>query len=130
MLRKNQVVSSWLVMMICIPLLVHVGQAHIGPQPGIPFRPPKFPSVLPHIPDLPGLLPPIFDKDIQKCWSSLWAVGGCVRQIQRTLAGFNLVHIAPACCEAVSAIDEHCWPKMFPYAPFFPPWLKSNCARL
>ncbi|KAL5783411.1 hypothetical protein ACOSP7_008440 [Xanthoceras sorbifolium] len=63
---------------------------------------------------LPGLLPPVNATEYAECWSSLANVSG----------------IGPACCKAVTEIKDKCWPKIFPFNPFFPPLLKSTCAKL
>ncbi|KAI9191409.1 hypothetical protein LWI28_008155 [Acer negundo] len=77
---------------------------------------------------LPGLLPPVITTEIAECWSSLENVQGCASEINKSLASGKISGIGPACCKAVTEISDKCWPKMFPFNPFFPPLLKITCA--
>lgn len=125
MLRKNQLLYSWLVvvMMICTPAVLvdaRQGRRHSPAPPGILL--PGF-----NVPSFPGLLPPIYGGETNKCWSSLRGIEGCANGILRARFGNRFVFISPACCKAFIAIDEHCWPKMFPFVPFFPPFINRTC---
>ncbi|XP_034699381.1 egg cell-secreted protein 1.4-like [Vitis riparia] len=117
MARKNQVASAMVVSVVCMSMLLHTGLAHIAPNP-----PPQRPNI-------PGLLPPFLGIDLQKCWSSILKVEGCAWEVYKILFSFQFGSIGPACCKAISSIEDNCWPKMFPLAPLFPPLLKSMCVR-
>ncbi|KAK0571674.1 hypothetical protein LWI29_019821 [Acer saccharum] len=78
---------------------------------------------------LPGLQP-VNATEIAECWSSLENVQGCASEINKSLASGKISGIGPACCKAVTETSDKCWPKMFPFNPFFPPLLKITCATL
>ncbi|KAH7574351.1 hypothetical protein JRO89_XS03G0285400 [Xanthoceras sorbifolium] len=79
---------------------------------------------------LPGLLPPVNATEYAECWSSLANVKGCIAEINKSVSSGEVSGIGPACCKAVTEIKDKCWPKIFPFNPFFPPLLKSTCAKL
>ncbi|KAL5786334.1 hypothetical protein ACOSQ2_008726 [Xanthoceras sorbifolium] len=67
---------------------------------------------------LPGLLPPVMQPNMQNA------------EINKSVSSGEISGIGPACCKAVTEIKDKCWPKIFPFNPFFPPLLKSTCAKL
>ncbi|KAF8106310.1 hypothetical protein N665_0144s0021 [Sinapis alba] len=79
---------------------------------------------------IPGLFPPGLPIDLVKCWSSLFNIEGCVLQISNSILSGKFENLEAACCKAFSSLDANCWPQMFPLNPFFPPFLKKNCARI
>ncbi|KAK0572861.1 hypothetical protein LWI29_038240 [Acer saccharum] len=80
----------------------------------------------------PGLFPGIANvTEIIECWSSLADIEGCVSEIYQSILDTGLIgKIGPACCKAVTEINDKCWPKIFPFNPFFPPLLKSTCSTV
>ncbi|CAA7051861.1 unnamed protein product [Microthlaspi erraticum] len=74
--------------------------------------------------------PPSFPVDIEKCWSSLFNVEGCVLELFKSVFSGKFGNVGVSCCKAYSTIDANCWPHMFPLNPFFPPLLKDNCAHI
>ncbi|KAH7574341.1 hypothetical protein ACOSP7_008444 [Xanthoceras sorbifolium] len=80
----------------------------------------------------PGLAPGIANvTEITECWSSLADIEGCVSEIYKSLLESGYIGgIGPACCKAITEIDDKCWPKIFPFNPFFPPLLKSTCSTV
>ncbi|CAN8248237.1 unnamed protein product [Cochlearia groenlandica] len=68
--------------------------------------------------------------DLQKCWSSLFSVEGCVVEIYKSVVTGKFENVGPACCKAFSEVDAKCWPKMFPLYPLFPRLLKDGCSRI
>ncbi|CAL9244721.1 unnamed protein product [Arabidopsis halleri] len=68
--------------------------------------------------------------DLEKCWSSLFNVHGCVLELYKSVFSGKFGNVGIACCKAYSTIDANCWPHMFPLNPFFPPLLKDNCAHI
>ncbi|CAN8277487.1 unnamed protein product [Cochlearia groenlandica] len=74
--------------------------------------------------------PPDSPIDIEKCWSSLFKVHGCVFELYKSVFSGEFSHVGTECCKAFSTIDANCWPHMFPLNPFFPPLLKDNCAHI
>ncbi|KAK0572869.1 hypothetical protein LWI29_038325 [Acer saccharum] len=77
----------------------------------------------------PGLLPNV--TKIIECWSSLADIEGCVSEIYQSILDIGLIGIiGSACCKAVTEINDKCWPKIFPFNPFFPPLLKSTCSTV
>ena len=103
-----------LLIVACMAMLVPMGLAQ-APQASL---------VVP----LNGHLPEVSEKDIMQCWSSLTNIEGCMLEIYRSLFRGQIGTIGFDCCHAITAINENCWPTMFPYNPFFPPFLKSYCA--
>ncbi|CAN7025752.1 hypothetical protein BRARA_F03094 [Brassica rapa] len=99
-----------LVVVLCLAVLITQGAAH--------DQPPRSES------------PPSFPIDLEKCWSSLFNVHGCVLELFQSVFSGKFGHVGTACCKAFSTIDANCWPHMFPLNPFFPPLLKDNCANL
>ncbi|EOY31235.1 Uncharacterized protein TCM_038196 [Theobroma cacao] len=75
---------------------------------------------------VPGL--PWQPGEIQKCWSSLTSIEGCIMEVYTSLFRGQVGIIGPACCQAITQIKDNCWPKMFPFNPFFPPLLKTSCS--
>ncbi|KAL5783421.1 hypothetical protein ACOSP7_008450 [Xanthoceras sorbifolium] len=69
--------------------------------------------------------------ELVECWSTFAGIEGCSLEVYKSvLNSGNIGGIGPACCKAVTEINDKCWPKMFPFNPFFPPLLKSTCARV
>ncbi|CAN8243719.1 unnamed protein product [Cochlearia groenlandica] len=81
--------------------------------------------VTPRLPFTPGS-----SVDLQKCWSSLFRVEGCVAEIYKSILTGKFENVGPTCCKAFSEVDATCWPKMFPLNPLFPKLLKDGCARI
>ncbi|PRQ51900.1 putative Prolamin-like domain-containing protein [Rosa chinensis] len=120
MSRAAQVIFCLVLMATCAATgLVH--QPLLASPPLI-----NIPGLLP--PGFPGLLPPTNPNDIAKCWSSLRNIQGCVSEIFTSIFTHK-IEVSPACCKAFLAIEESCWPKMFPLTPFFAPLLKNTCAQ-
>ncbi|CAN6841565.1 unnamed protein product, partial [Brassica oleracea] len=89
----------------------------------------------PHqVPTIPGVSHPGSPVDLTKCWSSLTSVQGCVTEIYKSVFTGKFDNVGPMCCKAASAafmdMDDKCWPKMFPFNPFFRPLLKNSCSRI
>ncbi|KAB1208948.1 hypothetical protein CJ030_MR6G001693 [Morella rubra] len=78
----------------------------------------------------PGLPPGQSGPVIERCWSPLTTIEGCIADIYGSLSNSNFGAISPACCKAISQVDDNCWPKMFPFNPLFSPLLKSICASI
>ncbi|KAJ4708997.1 ECA1 gametogenesis related family protein [Melia azedarach] len=80
---------------------------------------------------LPPLFPPAFNEaEVRKCWKSITDTEGCALEVYKSFTSGQTVGIGPVCCKAVIEINDRCWPKMFPFNPFFPPLLKNTCAKL
>ncbi|CAH8384352.1 unnamed protein product [Eruca vesicaria subsp. sativa] len=92
---------------LCVAVLITRGVAHDQPKPL-----------------------PTFPIDLEKCWSSLFNVNGCVLELFESVFSGKFGNVGIACCMAFSTIDANCWPHMFPLNPFFPPLLKDNCAHI
>ncbi|KAL6144306.1 hypothetical protein ACLB2K_055001 [Fragaria x ananassa] len=118
--------------LVLVATCAATGLAHQPPSPSPSSPPPPPPpfnipaGLLP--PGFPGLLPPSNPNDIAKCWSSLQNIQGCVAEIYSSIFTPRL-QVGPACCKAILAIEESCWPKMFPLNPSFTPLLKNTCAQ-
>ncbi|KAF6160077.1 hypothetical protein GIB67_025740 [Kingdonia uniflora] len=67
------------------------------------------------------------DKEIKRCWSSLQSVEGCVEEIFLSFIHGKVGTIRPVCCKAITQVSEKCWPKIFPFNPFFPHLLTNFC---
>lgn len=74
--------------------------------------------------------PPQSPINIEKCWSSIFNVNGCVLELYRSVFSGQFGNVGVACCKVFSTIDANCWPHMFPLNPFFPPLIKDNCAHI
>ncbi|KAF9606714.1 hypothetical protein IFM89_028090 [Coptis chinensis] len=86
---------------------------------------------LPLPPFFGGLpFPPLPGQDIQQCLSSLQNVNGCLAEIFASFTSGRAGQLGPACCKAITDINTSCWPKLFPFNPFFPPLLIGNCAKV
>ncbi|KAJ4708914.1 ECA1 gametogenesis related family protein [Melia azedarach] len=71
------------------------------------------------------------ESEITECWKSITTIEGCALEIYKSLTDGQIFSgIGPACCKVVTEINDKCWPKMFPFNPFFPPLLKSSCAKV
>ncbi|KAJ4708994.1 ECA1 gametogenesis related family protein [Melia azedarach] len=80
---------------------------------------------------LPPQLPPVFNEtELRECWKSITNTEGCASEVYKSFTSGQTVGIGPVCCRAVTEINDKCWPKMFPFNPFFPPLLKNTCAKL
>ncbi|KAG4133568.1 hypothetical protein ERO13_D08G101100v2 [Gossypium hirsutum] len=66
--------------------------------------------------------------EAQKCWSALSSSQGCILQISTSFFYGQIGVIGPACCQAITHISDDCWLKMFPFNPFFPPFLRISCS--
>ncbi|XP_010460490.1 PREDICTED: egg cell-secreted protein 1.1-like [Camelina sativa] len=110
---KARVMASLvLVVVVCALVLITPGVVAHDQKPPQPKSPPSSPI------------------DLEKCWSSLFNVNGCVLELIKSVFSGKFGNFGVACCKAYSAIDANCWPHMFPLNPFFPPLLKDNCARI
>ncbi|XVF30472.1 hypothetical protein REPUB_Repub16aG0060900 [Reevesia pubescens] len=118
MSKRAETTICWLLLATCTAVLFHPGLAELPPIPPLGI-----------IPYLPGLLPPGTPLEIQKCWSALANIQGCIWEIYQSVFSAQFGSIGPDCCKAFTKINQNCWPKMFPLHPFFPPLLKDNCAR-
>nr|XP_009595110.1 uncharacterized protein LOC104091470 [Nicotiana tomentosiformis]XP_016451382.1 PREDICTED: uncharacterized protein LOC107776079 [Nicotiana tabacum] len=78
-----------------------------------------------------GLLPNfggIGPDSITKCLTSVNDVPNCIEEIITSFLSIQLHLLGPQCCKAALDIDDGCWPKIFPFNPFFPPAIKSFCS--
>ncbi|PIA33091.1 hypothetical protein AQUCO_04200092v1 [Aquilegia coerulea] len=75
-----------------------------------------------------GMMPPFVHKEVQQCWSSFRNVNGCLWEVYGSFINGKVGALGPACCKAITEINTNCWPKMFPFNPYFPPLLKAYCA--
>ncbi|XP_017982564.1 PREDICTED: uncharacterized protein LOC18588861 [Theobroma cacao] len=100
----------------CMTVLATTGMAQLL-LPPFSFSPT---SGVPGLPWQPG--------EVQKCWSSLTSIEGCIMEVYTSLFRGQVGIIGPACCQAITQIKDNCWPKMFPFNPFFPPLLKTSCS--
>ncbi|KAF8393887.1 hypothetical protein HHK36_020085 [Tetracentron sinense] len=74
-----------------------------------------------------GVFPPELEPGIMQCWSSLTSIEGCVMEIFQSVLTLKIGMIGPACCKAITEVNEKCWPKILPFNPSFPPMLKDYC---
>ncbi|WZZ74331.1 hypothetical protein YC2023_085701 [Brassica napus] len=79
-----------LALALCLAVLITPGAAH--------DQPPRSES------------PPSFPIDLEKCWSSLFNVHGCVLELFQSVFSGKFGHVGTACCKAFSTIDANCWP--------------------
>ncbi|KAB2047097.1 hypothetical protein ES319_A13G022800v1 [Gossypium barbadense] len=75
----------------------------------------------------PGLAPFQLGA-VQNCWSSLTNIQGCMTAISDSFFFGQIGAIGSACCQAITHISDDCWSKMFPFNPFFPPFLRIFCS--
>ncbi|KAJ9557888.1 hypothetical protein OSB04_012502 [Centaurea solstitialis] len=73
--------------------------------------------------------PSISNKaSIMQCWSALFDLGFCYGIISRAAQTGRLdADFGPTCCKAATSMNSGCWPKIFPYNPFFPLTLQIIC---
>ncbi|KAK9210179.1 hypothetical protein WN944_002548 [Citrus x changshan-huyou] len=76
------------------------------------------------------LTPGINGAEVTECWSSIASTEGCALEVYKSLTTGQINGVGPACCKAIIGINNKCWPKMFPFNPFFPSFLRSNCAAV
>ncbi|KAH9805152.1 Egg cell-secreted-like protein [Citrus sinensis] len=76
------------------------------------------------------LTPGINAAEVTECWSSIASTEGCALEVYKSLTTGQINGVGPACCKAIIGINNKCWPKMFPFNPFFPSFLRSNCAAV
>ncbi|CAN8243725.1 unnamed protein product [Cochlearia groenlandica] len=103
--KIKSLLSTILIITLCATTLVKPSQAHLPPHAS-----------------------PVVD--LQKCWSSVISVEGCVVEIYKSIVTGKFENVGPACCKAFSEVDAKCWPKMFPLNPLFPRLLKDGCSRV
>ncbi|CAN6841573.1 hypothetical protein Bca52824_045869 [Brassica carinata] len=108
--RIQALVSMILIVTLCATILLQPGLAEV--------------QVTPQFTSFPGS--PI---DLTKCWSSLFSAEDCVIDIYK-FSVTGKFGINQACCKAFMDMDDKCWPKMFPFNPFFRPLLKNSCSRI
>ncbi|TXG61915.1 hypothetical protein EZV62_013278 [Acer yangbiense] len=71
------------------------------------------------------------DPDVLQCLSTLQSVQGCVQEITTSFLSHQVQLLGTACCKALNEVDDRfCWPKVFPFDPFFPPLLNNYCAAV
>ncbi|KAL4303708.1 hypothetical protein GQ457_10G003560 [Hibiscus cannabinus] len=71
---------------------------------------------------------PFQPGEVQKCWSSLTSIQGCVSEISTSFLYGKTGVIGPACCHAITQISDNCWVKMFPFNPILPRFLRKSCS--
>ncbi|XVE98426.1 hypothetical protein REPUB_Repub03eG0105400 [Reevesia pubescens] len=119
MSKRAETTICWLLLATCTAVLFQPGLAELAPVPPLGI-----------IPNLQGLLPPGTPLEIQECWSGLAEIQGCISEIFQSLFSGQFGSIGPNCCKAFTQIKQDCWPKMFPFQPSFPPFLKNFCAPI
>ena len=72
-----------------------------------------------------GLLPG--NQDIQQCWSSLSSVPGCLTDVINSLFSGRDSFFGTTCCKAITLVNDHCLPKLFPFNPAFHSTLQNVC---
>ncbi|KAH9805145.1 hypothetical protein WN944_002547 [Citrus x changshan-huyou] len=65
--------------------------------------------------------------EVTECWSSITNTEGCALEIYKSLVTGQFNGLGHACCKGVAEITDKCWPKMFPFNPFFPQLLQNTC---
>lgn len=65
--------------------------------------------------------------EVTECWSSITNTEGCALEIYKSLVTGQFNGLGHACCKAITEITDKCWPKMFPFNPFFPQLLQNTC---
>ncbi|OIT29454.1 hypothetical protein A4A49_16836 [Nicotiana attenuata] len=75
---------------------------------------------------LPGLFP-INPEEFRKCFQTVTTIPRCIEEILTSFLTIQLILLGTQCCKAALEIDDSCWPKIFPFNPFFPPDLKNFC---
>ncbi|CAF1861858.1 BnaC04g37340D [Brassica napus] len=108
--RIQALVSMILIVTLCATILLQPGLAEV--------------QVTPQSTSFHGS--PI---DLTKCWSSLFSVEDCVIDIYK-FSVTGKFGVNQACCKAFMDMDDKCWPKTFPFNPFFRPLLKNSCSRI
>ncbi|GMH07604.1 hypothetical protein Nepgr_009444 [Nepenthes gracilis] len=88
---------------------------------GVAARPPPTPSSFAN--------PFSWTQIDMKCWASITNTKDCVAEIFSSVTSYHFA-VGPACCKVVVNIDEKCWPDLFPFNPFLPPFFKDQCARV
>ncbi|KAF5197897.1 egg cell-secreted-like protein [Thalictrum thalictroides] len=68
----------------------------------------------------------LVDPIAAKCLNSLTTTQGCTQEVITSFFSCQVRLFGPSCCKALTAIDNSCWPKLF---PFFPPLLKNYCTN-
>ena len=74
---------------------------------------------------LPGIL--LRNQDIQECWSSLSGVLGCLTDVMNSLFIGKVNFFGPTCCKAITLVNDHCLPKLFPFNHAFHSTLENVC---
>ena len=74
---------------------------------------------------LPWILPG--NQDVQECWSSLSGVPGCLTDVMNSLFNGRVSFFGTTCCKAITLVNDHCLPKLFPFNPAFHSALKNIC---
>ncbi|KAL0013674.1 hypothetical protein SO802_000743 [Lithocarpus litseifolius] len=70
-----------------------------------------------------GLLPG--NQDIQQCWSSLSGIPGCLTDVINSLFSGRVSFFGTTCSKAITLVNGHCLPKLFPFNPAFHSILKN-----
>ncbi|KAI3714901.1 hypothetical protein L6452_21862 [Arctium lappa] len=67
---------------------------------------------------------------ILECWSALFDLGFCYGIFARAArTGEIESDVGPTCCKAATSMNSGCWPKIFPYNPFYPLFLQIICSK-
>ncbi|KAI5679626.1 hypothetical protein M9H77_00853 [Catharanthus roseus] len=64
------------------------------------------------------------------CLVSFVNTQGCIQELIASFLSLQVHLLGPQCCKAAMAIDDNCWPKIFPLNPLFPPEVKNYCATI
>ncbi|KAK3007655.1 hypothetical protein RJ639_013889 [Escallonia herrerae] len=117
MASKPTIFIQFLVILVCISPLVLGGPETIF----LPFEISPEPSPEPS-------REPYEELGVEECFAAIGNSGDCISKIFRAYREGQVANVGPVCCNALRAVDDACWPKMFPFDPFFPPFVKGFCA--
>ncbi|KAA8522947.1 hypothetical protein F0562_009370 [Nyssa sinensis] len=117
--KSSKPISVLLMVVACMVMLTPSGQAQLRAE---------------HIfTTSSGLSQQLSEGDVMQCWSSIKdieLIEGCIFEIFRSLSSGHISILGPACCKAITEINDNCWPMIFPFNPFFLTKLKTHCAHL
>ncbi|KAK3039963.1 hypothetical protein RJ639_027153 [Escallonia herrerae] len=123
MASKPTIFIQFSVILVCISSLV-LGEPEPEPEPEPIFLPFE---ISPQSSPEPSR-EPYEELGVEECFAAIGNSGDCISVIFRAYREGQVANVGPVCCKALSAVDEACWPKMFPFDPFFPPFVKGFCA--
>lgn len=67
--------------------------------------------------------------NIIDCRAAFLTVGDCYLETVRAFrTGQVRILLGPHCCRAVKELNLGCWPSVFGFNPFIPPFLQSYCS--